>query len=314
MIYNPNEVAWSKISGSKIRSEEYCSELYEEANKLKESVNRYKEENIKLRTRILQCANAIAKKDKVIRELYQRTKSEVGLTNKKLIEIPEVTDLKRQLKEIQETLNIRNAELEEMKSSMKMSKIKELELKLRAMETECAKLKEAILNLLKNQSDTISPEEVAELDTILKQQNTSIENITKENENLLSSTDSKEEELNKYKEAAVQLDKRVGQAENINKENIKIKRSITESKKEIERIKKQIEIYYVEDKDKEPTILKNRIAEMKKKQSMLSEEIHQKDLQIEKLDQKAKNSPSKDLQHEIYQTRKKLESCNFYIF
>eukprot|EP00826_Nyctotherus_ovalis_P024225 TRINITY_DN18762_c0_g1_i2.p1 TRINITY_DN18762_c0_g1~~TRINITY_DN18762_c0_g1_i2.p1 ORF type:complete len:145 (+),score=40.39 TRINITY_DN18762_c0_g1_i2:288-722(+) len=105
--------AWSRPSGSKLRLEEYRSELYNEAIKAKCSMNRYNDENIKLKTKLLQHEAVLAKKDKLIRELHRRNNLKPQIADKKGIDQPIVIELKRQVKELNEEQRAREGDIEE---------------------------------------------------------------------------------------------------------------------------------------------------------------------------------------------------------
>lgn len=303
--------AWSRPSGSKLRLEEYRSELYNEAIKAKCSMNRYSDENVKLKTKLLQHEAVLAKKDKLIRELHRRNNMRPQVGDKKGIDQPIVAELKRQAREISERQRAREEEVEELRKSLKMARLKDLEARLRAGETECARLKQTIIELVQRHSVAVSNEEVAAVESKMREQSLAMQKFEEDRTSLISSINQKEEELTRYKEAAVQLDKRVGQAENNSKENAKVKRGIAENKKKIKKFKELLSHLQVSGNENESTTLKRRINEMMKRQSDMNEQLNQKDCLIEELEERALKLPPKSLLGEIRQARVKLEACSF---
>ena len=277
-------------------------------------MNRYKDESIKLKTKLLQYEAILGKKDKVLRELYKRHNLKPQLADKKCIDQPMVVELKKRIKEIREGQKLKVAEIEELKNSFKTFKFKELELQLRAHETECTNLKRAILNLARKQSAIASPEDVVVIETKIKEQSIVMQRLEEEKIKLLSLMDEKEEELVRYKETAVQLDKRVGQVENSNRENIKARRAIIENIKKIEKFRKLISYLQVNNDENESTVLKKRINEMIKKQVNMNRQLKQKDSLIKKIEGNITRLPSKELLNEIKQVKSKLDECNLCLY
>jgi chromosome segregation ATPase len=297
---------WPKLNKSGIN--ETPTELYDEALKLKQNLNVFKDENVKLKARVMQFGNALSKKEKIIKELYQHSKMTSGKPPKRFLETPAVIELKRQLIELKEEDNKKQQEISDLKNALKVSKFKELDMQLRASESECIKLKETILKLVAAQSAVIAPSDVAMMERKIKEQSSAIQNYKAENLSLVSAMESKENELNKYKETAVQLDKRVGQAENTNKEEMKLKKAVADSNKEIEKLKEELELYKVNNKENELEVLKSRVDDFTKRQTKLSEEVNKKGEEIQKLEDKLA-ALNKDPQIEIKQLKAKIESC-----
>jgi len=301
---------WPKFN--KPGNNETPTELYDEALKLKQNLNVFKDENVKLKARVMQFGNALTKKEKIIKELYQQSKMISGKAPKRFLETPAVVELKRQLTELKEEDNKKQQEINDLKNALKVSKFKELDLQLRAGESECIKLKEAILRLVATQSTVIAPSDVAMMERKIKEQSNVIQSYKAENLKLVTAMESKENELNKYKEMAVHLDKRVGQAENSNKEEMKLKKAVTDSNKEIEKLKEELDLYKVGNKENELEVLKSRIDDLTKKQNAINEEVNKKNNEIQRLEEKLAII-SKNPQMEIKQLKTKIESCTLLI-
>ena len=107
---------------------------------------------------------------------------------------------------------------------------------------------------------------------------------------------------------SVEMDKRVGQIENNCRDEAKMKKTIAENNKEIERLREQLCLYKVDNKEKEVEILKDRVDQLTKNQTNINNKIIQKNNQIQKLE--AELGPiSKDTITELKQLKTKFESC-----
>jgi len=308
---------WPRLQRPKPKNQaNETSALYDESQKMKLNMNKFKEENVKLKTKIQQAGKEMDKKEKIIQELLQQVQNDSGSAQPRhFMEAPLVLSLKKQLKDVKEEEKQKDEELKELKNGLKVNKLKEKEAQLKQNEDECYNLKEMVIDLIKNQPVSISPGEVSVLEEKLRQQEALIRNYKQENFDLANMLRKKEEDLGKFKESSISLEKKVAKVESTCRDNQKNKKIIADNHKEIDKIKEQITIYKVDNKEKEAATLKLRVDELLKKQVEINDKIKQKDKLIDELEQKANkfSSPVKENQYltDLKQLRIKIETCIF---
>ncbi len=293
-------------------------QLYDEAMRSKQNMNTYKDENTKLKTRIQQCAKEIDKKDKVIQELSSQLNNQQTLTQSKGRQIAEAhltMALKKQVKDMKEDLRIREEEAKSLKQGLKVGRMKEMELELKSHEDECANLKLMIVNLVKQQPMSISPGDAAALEGRIREQDALLANLKQENFDLAATLQKHGDELENWKESAVQLEKKVAKLESTCKDSVKNKKIIADNKKEIEKLREQVSLLKVDNKDKEAATYRTRINDLIRKQSEVSDKIAQRDKAIKDLEARVAKvvSPAKEAQqlNEIRALKIKISSCTF---
>ena len=273
-------------------------------------MNKFKDENVKLKTKIQQSNKEIEKKEKIIQGLMYQMNADPGQAKNQYFEPPIVLSLKRKLKELREEQIAKETESESLKSSVKINHFKELDNELKENETECARLKSIVVELMNNQGNIISPKDVAELEDNLTQQEAMIKNINHQNQVLVQSMQEKEEEIIKMKDLSSKLEKRIGKAEIINKEDLKNKNIFEENLKEIKKLKEQVEIYKVDNKEHEAISLKRKINELSKKQTELNTMIKANNERIENLKQNTNKKPGVNNNYnELSELKAKIEDC-----
>ena len=299
---------WHRMD--RYKTKDSSAHLNKEAIKLKKHMNRFQDENLKLKTRIQQSGKELEKKQKIIQGLMDQINSESGKCSNQYFEAPAVLSLKRQLKELKEEEKIKDDEMNNLKNGLKISRFKELDNELKANEKECARLKTIVVNLLNNQSDAVSPEDIAILENNVAQQEAMINSLKEENFKLVNDMQAKENELVKLKQTSGKFEKRIGKAESNSKENVKSKKVLAENIKEIEKLKQQIEHYKVDNKEKEALSLKETIDKLIKQQSELNGKIKDKDLQIQSFQQKAGKVPIQyNASTELTELKTKIQNC-----
>ena len=279
-------------------------------------MNAYREENTKLKTRIHQYGKEVDKKDKFIQELSGQGGSQQALTQPKGRQVAEthlVLSLKKQVKELKEEVKGKEEEAKALKQSLKAGKMKEMEMELKLHEDECANLKQVIVELIRQQPVSISPNDVAAIEGKFNQQVSVLTNFKQENYELATALQKREDELAGWKESAVQLEKKVAKVEGTSRDNAKSKKAIAENRKEIEKLKEQISLLKVDNKEKEAATYKARIDDLTRKQAEMTEKIAQKDKMIQELEGKAAKlaTPSKEAHqiNEIKQLKSRIANC-----
>jgi hypothetical protein len=127
-------------------------DLYEQNITLKMNINDYKDDNVRLRTRLQQLVAQIRGRDKLIEELYKSAYitlngSEAGknLNRDHLL----LLNLKREVYTLKDQLYARDDEIVVLKMNSRFSKIQELETELKAYVAECMRLRKMTENAIK---------------------------------------------------------------------------------------------------------------------------------------------------------------------
>eukprot|EP00826_Nyctotherus_ovalis_P012696 TRINITY_DN1337_c0_g2_i1.p1 TRINITY_DN1337_c0_g2~~TRINITY_DN1337_c0_g2_i1.p1 ORF type:complete len:413 (+),score=107.84 TRINITY_DN1337_c0_g2_i1:30-1241(+) len=294
---------WSRPE--KLRPKESSSMLHKESLKIKQSLNKYQDENVKLKTKIQQSGKEIEKKQKIIQGLMEQVKSDSGQISSQYFEAPIIISLKRQLKELKDEHRAKQTELETLKSRLKVNHFKELESELKTNEKECAKLKGIVIDMIRTQSATVPPSDIAMLENRLTQQEAMISKLKEENLGLAGNLQRKEEELLKCKNAAMSYEKKVGKMESAGKDGVKVKKKLIESQREAARLKEEVEALKVDNKDKEVAILKAKINELTKKQHELNDQLKKKNEETQN-----NKAPSNDVDKKnLEQLKSKISNC-----
>ncbi|CDW90055.1 UNKNOWN [Stylonychia lemnae] len=120
-------------------------DLYDQNIYLKLQLNDYKEDNLKLRTRVAQLLAQIGSRDKLFDDLYksafitsQGTFAKNNLNKDALL----IINLKRQVQDLKDNVFNKDAEIYDLKKEIKSTKIKELEIELKTYMQECLRLRQ----------------------------------------------------------------------------------------------------------------------------------------------------------------------------
>ena len=114
-------------------------QLYEETLSLKMEVNFFKEQNIRLKTKLQQTEKELGKKEEFLDEIHMNTKEPMNVSNSHL-----VGSLKHSIKELKNELKQREEDIDKLKRDTKVSRVNELEVELQAYADECTRLRHHI--------------------------------------------------------------------------------------------------------------------------------------------------------------------------
>lgn len=113
--------------------------LYEEALALKMEANYFREENVKLRTKMQQLERELEKRDETLEDLRTTAKEKHFSTTLQSLHL--ISSLKSTVKDLRNELKTKEEESQKAKRDMRTSRISELEVELRAYVDECTRLK-----------------------------------------------------------------------------------------------------------------------------------------------------------------------------
>jgi len=118
--------------------------LREEGRTLKLENNNFREENLRLRTKINQLGKELSKRDEVLDELRGQEGERHYYGAVKQVHL--VTSLKQTVKDLRAELKGREEEAAKMKKNVKFTQVSELEAEIDAYIEECARLKKLVLD------------------------------------------------------------------------------------------------------------------------------------------------------------------------
>lgn len=200
--------------------------LEEEAMSLKHSLNRYKEENINFRNKLLQNEKEILSRDSHIKELLGRSRPQHDIIVKNREEARIVSGFKRKISDLtKEWKKIKDAN-EEIKSIIAHSKNQNYNLALNKSIEKCNRIKQVLLEC-NNQDDILAKYNISPENQCL-----SIARLVLESKELASSYQEKTKELNNIKKKGIR--KKQGKKEEPSESIIRniIRNSNEENKKD----------------------------------------------------------------------------------
>jgi myosin heavy subunit len=297
-------------------------QLYDEAFKLKQNMNHCKEDNLRLKSKIQQLDREMDKRDKIIQDLLLKVDSEPAFNQSKM-QRPQadshlVVALKKQVKSIKDEIRQKEEESIKLKKNLKITRMQEMDIEKKMFTDECTRLKHIIEEIMKQKAIGYTAQDIKALGDRMNQQANLLNNIKNENNEISAIIQKKDEELNNWKEVVSKLEKKIVKLEGETKENLKTRKNLNESKKEVQKLKEQLAHIKVESKDKQTASYKTRIDELLRKQRDLSDKLENKEKKIKVLESKlSEASPQKkqnDLENELTQLRKKAKDCisSFY--
>jgi hypothetical protein len=198
--------------------------LYEQALKFKIQMNTYKEENIRLRTRVKFLEKDQIEKEGIIEDLYNNkeitTIGRLGSAiNRKKSDSYLTTALKRQIKELKSALKDKDDEIIGIKKNFKSTKIAELDTELRSYMDECMRLRLLLEDTMKSKDPMTDPDQMAKVEQQFQQQNLMIANLQKENSDLNEIIMQKDQEIGEWRNLVEEYQKRINKLRPTGKEN-----------------------------------------------------------------------------------------------
>jgi predicted nucleic acid-binding Zn-ribbon protein len=118
--------------------------LYEEVLALKQTVNKLKHENTRLKTKAAQFERELSRKDTFLNELKSSNAFPAGLGS-----ISVISNLKSTVKDLQEELKQKEAEVSLMRRRMQATRIEEMETELQVYADECTRLKHRLTEVMR---------------------------------------------------------------------------------------------------------------------------------------------------------------------
>jgi chromosome segregation ATPase len=273
-------------------------------------MNGFREKNLNLRAQITQYEKEIERKDKAIQTLLD--KMSLSQPNSLVTEMSKpkhlVTALKTQIRDNKEDLRIKEEEIKQLRKSLKVTRVQEMEVEIKMFADECTRLKHIIEEIMKQRAATYSAEDLVEFEGKIVQQDLLLAKLRQENADIANAVKGKDEELANWKNIQEKLQKRLSELEDEVKENAKNRVQMSETRKELQKLKDQLSSLKTKSKDKETEMYKARIEELLRREYDLNEKLKQKDKRLQAL--KANESPSKE--QELMNLQSKCKECNAF--
>ena len=276
--------------------------LYEENLSLKQKINNLTEELLKLKTKIFQIEKELNRKDDFEEKIPVGSSSHHLLKKLKLI----IKDLKTQAAE-------KDQEIENLKKSLKLSRVTEIEIEMKAYIDECTRLKHHLEEIMKQKDPIHSNSNLFEKNI---QQFMLSNSLKKENHELSSALVARNEEISKLKLKIQENEhkkkksgQRKGNTHNLKQEIQKLKELLENTKKFSE--KKET------DTNAELFRLKKQAEDYENNQKIFEKKIKEYLLIIESLSQEVKivkkDSIKASLNQQIFNVKKKKNPPKFLL-
>ena len=290
-------------------------QLYDDAIKLKQSMNIFQDENVRLKAKISQYSKELEKKDKIIQELLGQVSAQPQAVATGFPKAQSTTHLvialKKQLKDTKDEIRAKEDEIKKLKNSLKITRLQETEVEIKMFSDECTRLKHIIEEIVKQRNAGYSPEDVAMIEDKIVQQEALIKIVKQENTEITEAVKKKDEEISNWRDVSSKLQKRLLKLETESKENVKNRKQMADTKKEVQKLRDQLCLLKANNKDKEANAYKSRIEELLRRQAEINERLEQKEKKIKTIEAKLMDNPikEKEREEEITQMRKKLKEC-----
>lgn len=153
LIREPNDAFVAKVRPQVLSLDK--ERLYEEVLALKQTVNKLKHENTRLKTKTAQLERELSRKDTFLNELKSSNGFPVGMG-----QINVISNLKSTVRDLQEELKQKDAEASLIRRRMHATRIEEMETELQVYADECTRLRHRLTELMHgyrtNESDESS--------------------------------------------------------------------------------------------------------------------------------------------------------------
>ena len=198
--------------------------------------NKFKGENIQIKTKIQTCQQELSKKERIIEELLSQAQPGRTTLQRPNKETNLIKSLKKLVKEIKVQLKEREEEIGSLKRNIKLTQMQEMEIEKQMFSDECTRLSHIIEELMEK-GGLKFPHQIEQLESQFGQQNDLLTKIRRENEELARGFSVSDEEIKKWKEIVHELEKRNVELDANGKFAAKTKKQLRDSNREIQKLK-----------------------------------------------------------------------------
>ncbi|CAI2360681.1 unnamed protein product [Moneuplotes crassus] len=233
-----NEVKRIKPRRPKLDKEK----LYDQVIEYKNLMNEYKDENIRLKTKLKQLEKEQVNNEILTEEIKQAPQfvGKIGKTMTRQRETLFVLALKKQVAEQKNILRQKDTEIEKLKKNYKHTRITELEIDQKVYIEELMRMRAILEEVLKSKespANTECPKNQLNSDTI---QDNKLKNAKKENKELTTIIKSKEKQIIDQSEKLKERDTRIEKLKASVKDKNKLKQQHKEKNKELIKIRNEL--------------------------------------------------------------------------
>ena len=163
--------------------------LYDDVMKQRLTTNFFKDENVKLKTKVHILEGELQKKEKLVDDLLmQQDTFQVGgpissksVFSKLKLDSHLSNNLKRKIRDLQAEINDRGNEAEALKRNIKSTKIAEIEVEMKMYIDECTRLRHQLEEVIRSKDTFADPEELRLIEEKFQHQDILIKNMKNEN-------------------------------------------------------------------------------------------------------------------------------------
>lgn len=248
--------------------------LYEQSIKYKIQMNSYKEENIRLRTRLKFLEKEQNQREDIIEDLANHNEiTTIGrlgsMLNKKKTEGYLTNALKRQIKDLKTALKEKEDEMLAFRKNFRNTKITELDIELRSYMDECLRLRNILEDTIKSKDPLIDPDQASKIEEQFEQQNETISNLQQENQQLVQIVSQKDNEILEWRNLLEEYQKRLNKLRPAVKDNKKLRKMNKDKKNELTKIRQELLLL----RSKTTPEIKAKVDEMMKKQDEIAGKV-----------------------------------------
>mmetsp|Transcript_13035 Transcript_13035/g.14344 ORF Transcript_13035/g.14344 Transcript_13035/m.14344 type:complete len:1321 (+) Transcript_13035:55-4017(+) len=268
-------------------------QLMDDTRSLKQKVNVLKDENVKLRTKLNASEREVGRRDKTIEELLDQTRTGNGMLQPRVRKQQEeshlVATLKKKIKELQRVNAQKDEEMTSVKKNIKSTRITELEIESKTYIDESIRLRHILEELSKQKGTSMGaqydPNGAAASTQRLADQSMKIEQLEKENAEIVELYHKLEDERDhwaaKVEELDSKLSKQGGPKDKLSKmksDNSQLRSLVDHKENELQELRENLD----QTKDQ----MSRMINDMQMKNSQISNsnsQVTEQGSQIEKL-------------------------------
>lgn len=192
--------------------------------------------------------------------------------------------MKRQVKELKAEISARDEEILSYKKNFKNTKINELDIELRSYMDECLRLKHLLEDTVRSKDPLADPDQLSKIEEQFQQQNTVINNLHNENQELQNMIAHKDNETIEWRNLVEDYQKRIDRLRPAAKDNKKLRKMNKDKKIELQRIRQELLLL----RSRTSPEVKEKVGEIMKKHDALQGKVGNNKAKINSL-KKSKN-------------------------
>jgi len=155
------------------------------------------------------------------------------------------------------------------RNNFKSTKINELDIELRSYMDECLRLRHLLEDTVKSKDPLTDPDQISKIEEQFQQQNEIIENLQRENQDMLQVIAQKDNETVEWRNLVEEYQRRINKLRPAAKDNKKLRKITKERKQELQKIRQELMLL----RSKTSPEVKQKVDEMMRKQDDLAGKV-----------------------------------------